>query len=294
MQAQRVVPVIQSVAQVRNWVVANVPLANSLLGYDLFLKLGNDVVAGLPLDFDTIAAGLPYPADEVAAGLQQMAGAGLVELIAGDHATVAQPTARFLGLVDTYSKMFERLFIVRSRLRGNQLLLAVSDPELAAFAQLLYDRVFDLGWLYLHNFGSVCFMMASLVRRIALEHGYDARVVSCYVDITAPRVLYQLGAPGLAKPGQIDGHAAVVINDRMVLDFGLGNVRKGYRRDFPWGAAFDYRRDGAVLGGIAIRREEQAVWKDDWQSPSTERELAGYAPLVEQLFPHYAQRFLDR
>ena len=294
MQAQRVVPVIQSVAQVRNWVVANVPLANSLLGYDLFLKLGNDVLAGQPLDIDTVAAGLPYPAHEVAAGVQRMAEAGLVDLVPGERATIVQPTARFLSLVDTYSQMFERLFIVRSGLRGKQLQLAVSDPGLAAFAQLVYDRVFDLGWLYLHNFGSVCFMMASLVRRIASEHGFDARVASCYVDITAPGVLYQLGAPGRAQPGQIDGHAAVVINDKVVLDFGLGNVRKGYRRDFPWGAAFDYQRDGAVLGGIAVRGGERATWKDDWQSPSTESELSAYAPIVEQLIPQYLQRFLDR
>lgn len=285
---------MQSIAQVRNWIVANVPLANSLLGYDLFLKLGNDVVAGLPLDVNTIAAGLPYPAAEVAAGLQRMAEAGLVELVSGENATVVKPTAHFLSLVDTYSQLFERLFIVRSRLRGKQLLLAVSDPELAGFAQLVYDRVYDLGWLYLHNFGSVCFMMASLVRRIAQEHGYDARIASCHVEITAPRVLYKLGSPEFSQPGQIAGHAAVVINDRMVLDFGLGNVRKGYRRDFPWGAAFDYRRDGHVLGGVLVRRDEQAVWKDDWQSPDTDSELAGYAPLVEQLFPQYVQRFLDR
>lgn len=292
MQPQRVVPVLRSVAEVRNWVAGHVPLADSLLGYDLFLKLGNDVLAGVPLDTGSVGAGLPYPPQQVVEQLERMAASGLVELAPGEGKRTVSPTASFLDLLDTYGRMFERLFIVRSDLRGKQLLLAASDPELLEFAQLLYDRVYDLGWLYLHNFGSACFLMASLVRRIALEHGYDARIVSCHVEISAPGIDFKLGAPGMAQPGQIDGHAAVVLNDKVVIDFGLGNVRKGYRRDFAWGAAFDYRRAGAVFGALLIDGKERAVWKDDWQSPSGEAELARYAPHIDGLFSQYRERFL--
>jgi hypothetical protein len=294
MQTQRVVPVLQSVAQVRNWVVANVPLTDTLLGYDLFLKLGNDIAAGLPLDAATIAAGLPYPPEQVSTCLGQMAMAGLVELVRENDVTVVRPTPGFMHLVDTYSKIFDGLFIVRSRLRGKQLLLASSDPDLTAFAQQAYDHVFDMGWLYLHNFGSICFLMASLVQRIAASHGYAARIVSGHVEVTAPGVVYRLGSPGMAKPGQVDGHACVVIDERMVLDFGLGNVRKGYRRDFPWGVALDLKRDGARFASATVAPNETAIWLDDWQSPSTEAELACYAPIVDKLFPQYAERFLAR
>jgi hypothetical protein len=294
MQTRRVAPVLNSVAQVRNWVAANVPLTDSLLGYDLFLKLGNEVLAGGSMELDSIAAGLPHGRDQVAAQLQLMAGSGLVELTARDGTLQVRPTPRFLTLVDTYSRVFQRHFIVRSDLRGTQLAVASTDPELREFAQLAYDRVYDLGWLYLHNYGSVCFLMASLLRRIAAEHGYDARVASCHVEISAPGEMFRLGAQGVAKPGQIDGHAAVVIGDRTVIDFGLGNVRKSYRRNFPWGACFDYRRNGPVLGGLAFGGDMTAVWKDDWQSPSTDSELERYAPLVDKLFAQYAERFLDR
>ncbi|MGZ5201329.1 MAG: hypothetical protein ACXWC4_16295 [Telluria sp.] len=293
MQTQRVVPVLQSVAQVRNWVVANVPLTDTLLGYDLFLKLGNDMVAGLPLDATTVAAGLPYPAQQVADYLRHMEAAGLVELVKQDGGTIVSPTAHFLQLVDTYSQLFERLFIVRSRLRGKQLVIGTADRPLADFAQMVYDRVFDMGWLYLHNFGSVCFLMASLVRRIAQGHGYEARVASCYVEITDPQPRFRLGAKGEAKPGQIDGHAAVVLGERVILDFGLGNVRKNYRRDFPWGAVLDYRRDGHVMGSTLASGTEVMTWKDDWQSPGSAAELERYAPFVEDLFGLYAKRFLD-
>jgi hypothetical protein len=293
MHSQRVVPVLQSVAQVRNWVVANVPLTDSLLGYDLFLKLGNDIAAGLPLDASTIAAGLPYPAEQVSICLGQMAMAGLVELVRENDVTVLRPTPNFLNLVDTYSKIFDGLFIVRSRLRGKQLLVTASDAELAAFGQQVYDHVFDMGWLYLHNFGSICFLMASLLQRIATAHGYEARIASCHVEVAAPGISYRLGSPGMAKPGQVDGHACVVIEERMMLDFGLGNVRKGYRRDFPWGVACDLKRDGAAFAGVAVTPNESATWLDDWQSPSTEAELAFYTSIVDKLFPQYAERFLE-
>jgi hypothetical protein len=284
---------LQSVAQVRNWVVAHLPLAESLVGYDLFLKLGNDIAAGLPLEVHGLAAGLPYEPGQVIGQLQLMAQAGLLEF-AGDPPAprVVRPTARFIALLAEYGRTFDRLFIVREDLRGQQLLVAASDPAMNAFGKLLYDRIYDLGWLYLHNFGSACFLMASLVRRIAVAHNRAARIASCYVEIAGQQQRYLLGAEGMAKPGQIDGHAVCVVDEAAILDFGLGNVRKGYRRDFHWGVVCDYRRDGVVMGAVAVPERETVTWKDDWQSPSTDAELARYAPHIEQLFGEYASRFL--
>jgi hypothetical protein len=77
----------------------------------------------------------------------------------------------------------------------------------------------------------------------------------------------------------------------VIIDFGLGNIRKNYRRDFAWGAVSDYRREGVVLGTMLVPSGETVAWKDDWQSPGTEAELARYAPHIEGLFADYAERF---
>ncbi|TFW28264.1 hypothetical protein [Massilia horti] len=288
MQIDRVPPLVQSVVQVRNWVVEHVPCTDSMLGYDLFLKLGNDLASGHDLPFDTLAGGLPYPPDQVLAHVRRMAEADLVEL---DDSTAVRPTGRFVALLDQYGREFESRFIVRQNLRSEQLLVAASDPELAAFAQSLYDRVYDMGWLYLHNFGAVCFLMASLVARLAEAHGHTARVASCYVEITRDKLRYLLGGQGLASPGQIDGHAACIIDEAVIVDFGLGNVRRGYRRDFHWGVVCDYRREEHVLGGLAVPGGERVMWKDDWQSPHSEAELARYAPHLPGLLDQYLARF---
>jgi hypothetical protein len=292
MQIDRVPTMLQSVAQLRNWVVENVPCTNSMLGYDLFIKLGNDVVAGQPLDLATLAQGLPYPPEQVADHIRRMAQAGLFEIAdVGQGAAMLRATSAFVTLLDRYSRKLESVFIVREDLRSQQLLVSASDPALGQFASMLYDRIYDMGWLYLHNFGSACFLMASLVRRLAEAHGHAARIASCYVEIAHDEGKYLLGAQGYAKPGQIDGHAVCIVNEAVILDFGLGNVRKGYRRDFHWGVATDYRRQDSVLGAMTVRTGERVTWKDDWQSPGTDAELARYAPHIEDLFGEFVARF---
>jgi hypothetical protein len=263
-----------------------------MLGYDLFIKLGNDVVAGQPLDLATLAQGLPYPPEQVADHIRRMAQAGLFEIAdVGQGAAMLRATSAFVTLLDRYSRKLESVFIVREDLRSQQLLVSASDPALGQFASMLYDRIYDMGWLYLHNFGSACFLMASLVRRLAEAHGHAARIASCYVEIAHDEGQYLLGAQGYAKPGQIDGHAVCIVNEAVILDFGLGNVRKGYRRDFHWGVATDYRRQDSVLGAMTVRTGERVTWKDDWQSPGTDAELARYAPHIEDLFGEYVARF---
>jgi hypothetical protein len=292
MPLHRVSPILQSVAQARNWVVEHVPATDSMLGYDLFLKLGNDFVAGQPLPLSAIVQGLPYPQDQVERQLHLLEQAGMLALAAdADRGLVVHPTERFLGLLASYSRMFESLFIVRQELRGQQLLVQTDDVMLGEFARSLYDRVYDLGWLYLHNFGSACFLMASLMQRLAELHGRRARIASCHVKVERGESIYRLGAQGYAKPGQVDGHAVCIIDEAVIVDFGLGNVRKGYRRDFHWGAVCDYRRDGATMGSMTVPGGETVTWLDDWQSPSTNDELARYAPHLDGLVAQYLARF---
>jgi hypothetical protein len=277
---------------VRNWLVENVPCTDSMLGYDLFLKLGNDFVAGQRLKLSALAQGLPYAAEEVAAQLRRFEEHGLVTLASdADDGLVVEGTERFLALLDRYGRVFDAVFIVRGELRGQQLLVSSNQPELADFGRLLYDRMYDLGWLYLHNFGSACFLISSLARRLAELHGHRARIVSGLVEVENQGNVFLLGGQGFAKPGQIDGHAVCVIDDALVLDFGLGNVRKSYRRDFYWGTIADYARDGAVFARMTLPDGVTMAWKDDWQSPDTDVELARYAPHIDELAAQYVARY---
>lgn len=297
MSLRRVPSILQSVAQVRNWVVENVPGTDSMLGYDLFIKLGNDIVAGQPLELSVLAPQLPYSPEAIAGQLRRFEELSLVVLTNdADRGLVLQPTEQFVTLLKQYSLVFERKFIVRDELRGRQLIVRSDHAALAQLCSVFYDRVYDLGWLYIYNFGSTCFMMASLMQRLAQLHGHQARVVSCYVEIKAPEaeggeIRYRLGAPGHARPGQIDGHAACLIDEALVVDFGLGNVRRGYRRNFYWGAIADYQRDGTTFARLALPNGDSMTWRDDYQSPDTDTELANCAQLLDGLIAQYVERF---
>ena len=292
MSLHRVPPILQSVARMRNWVVENVPGTDSMPGYDLFLALGNDIGAGQPLLLSSLVHQLPYSSDVVLGQLMRFQEHGLVTLAHdADAGVVVHATERFLGVLARYERVFDTVFIVRGELRGQQLLVQSEHAELANFGALLYDRMYDLGWLYLHNYGSACFLMASLVRRVAELHGRSARVLSGHAEIRHGDTAFSLGGEGHAKPGQIDGHAVCAIDDALVVDFGLGSVRKSHRRDFHWGAIADYRREGAAFARVTAPDGTVITWKDDWQSPGSAAELANYAPHIDKLVAGYIERY---
>lgn len=289
MQIQRLTSLLQGIASARDWLMTHVPLTKSMVGYDLFLKIANDCVAKQPIVLAKLLADMRHPETAVLEQIARMETAGL--LAAQPGRTGFLPTQQFRDLLKNFSKQFESLFILRKGLRDQQLLIVSADDALRDFAESLYDHFYDLGWFYLHNFGAACFLMSSIVARVAAGYGYRARVASCYVEIAKGEGRYMLGAEGFAKPGQIDGHAVCILDESMLIDFGLGNVRRGYRRDFPWAIACQFKRQDAMIGGIAMATGETVLWKDDWQSPGTADELARYAPHLDELYTQYQSYF---
>jgi hypothetical protein len=292
MRIHRTAPLLQCAADLRNWFVHNIPGATTLVGYDLFLKIGNDYLTDQPLELSSIVLALPHTQEMVLFEIQEMEKAGLLVLTAnGGTGRAIAPTQQFIALLGNYQRKFESLFIHRGELRRQHLLVASGDPELRRLAESLYDHFYDLGWLYLHNYGAVCFLMASLVKKVAGLYGYKAEIKSGYVEIASPSARFLLGAQGYAAPGQIDGHAMCVIEDALLIDFGLGNVRKSYRRDFFGALACDYQPNENILAKMMLPSGESVTWKNDWQSPNSAEELKNYEPLVEQLSRHYLSYF---
>jgi hypothetical protein len=293
MQIERIPPLFQGVADIRNWIVKNIPLSVSMVGYDLFLKIGNDYFSGKELALNVVFKELPHPEAAIRAHIVAMEEAGLLlEQPASDgHAIRIVPTRHLLDLLAQYQSMFESLFILRKDLRERQLLASAPDARHVHLVETLYDHFHDLGWLYLDYYGAVCFLMASLVRRAAIAYGFKARVQSCHVHVNKGGQVFVLGSPGYAAPGQIEGHAVCIVDEAVLVDFGLGGLRRNYRRDFYWGLACPLARAGAAIGQIDLSHGETVTWKDDWQTPDGPRELAKYEGMVEQLFQGYMQRF---
>lgn len=284
--------VLQAVAQIRNWVVTHIPLTGSLVGYDLFLLIGAAHAAGKTLALAEAHAQLAYGAAVVDAHVAELVAAGLIEVAAADAGPQLVPTARFDALLREYQNEFDRRFIARDRLHAQQLLCVLPDAGDRAFVELLYDRFFDLGWFYLHNYGSTCFMMATMVERVARLLGRQARMQFGTVTLlnSAGETTFRVGA-GSARPGQVDGHAFCVIDERFVLDFGLGSIRKFHRRDFAWAAAVPALGQDAPIGGAKLADGTTVVWTVTPLPAGCEHELQMCLGHADVLLPQYLAAF---
>jgi len=296
MHIERITSHLQGAAAIREWTLEHIPHSQSLVAYDLFLRIGSDFCSGQPLDLGRIGQALPYSGDDIRAQARQWIDDGLLVPDAdrrdADGAGRVYPTERFLALLDYLVRTVDGVYILRKALRDEQLVVQGAKAADRELVESVYDSFYDLGWLYLHNFGSVCFLMALLAQRVFALHGRRARVESGHVEIDAGgERRFALGSQGCAAPGQIDGHAWCVVDDALIVDLGLGNVRKAYRRTFPWALAAPLHPEGAVAGRMVFQDGQQVRWKTDWRSPSTEAELVKLTPMADQLMTRYLSFF---
>lgn len=293
MQIHRVSSLLQGEAIVRNWIVQHIPTSGSLAGYDLFLKISNDFVEGGRAELSVRYGELPHRQGEIDEHVAAMVRSGLLEMREGGSADAAQVrlTEKFVELLKQFQTKFESQFIPRKDIREQQLRVEIHDERLKNLVVTMYDHFYDIGWLYLHNYAGVCFLMASLVRRVAEAYGFKARVEICHVEIKGPTGSFNLGSPGFAAPGQIEGHAVCIIEDAILVDFGLGNVRRGYRRNFYWALAHPYEQNGTEMAKMTLPSGDTVTWKNDWQTPDGPAELAKYTAFVEEQFQQFVDHF---
>ncbi len=278
---------LQSMVELRNWLTQNVPGANSMPGQDLFMVVASLSLEAQPLQVRQLLAALPYPPQVVQEVLRMALQAGLLLESEEGGGPCLRASARFVALLDAYQAKYDSLFIPRSSLRASQLVVQSANPALRDFAVALYDRFYDLGWLYLHQYGATCFTMAALVRRAAQASGHQARIAVGYVEAISSEGIFLLGGKGYAGPGQIDGHAACIVDESLLIDFGLGNLRRQYQRSFYWGVACDYQRAASCMAELNLPNAQRLCWKDDWQSPGGPGQIAADAATVESLFKDY-------
>jgi hypothetical protein len=275
-------------ADIQEWILKHVPLADSPVGYELFFRLADLNIDHGPVDPLALCASLPFPADEVLAALARFEQAGLLQPAGGDAPPrLRKPTAALGQLLLDYFTRLEHAFIPRETLRQRQLLAAVDDPARRQFIADLYDHFFDLGWLDAHNYGSMCFLMSTLVMRIAQGRGHDARVECLCLEIEHATGIFGVGVQGVAGPGQLDGHAVCIVDNCTLVDFGLGNVRKCYRRDFYWGLARDLAPQQAEFARMQLTSSELLRWKKAWVPAGAADELQASNAYANRLLAVY-------
>ncbi len=163
-------------------------------------------------------------------------------------------------------------------------LQVVKEPDLARDLSRIADDFDILG--FFHHFGSSCFAMSAMLAQILTAKAYQAKVQGCYGEIRHGNEVFYIGYQGFSHPGQKEGHVVCLVEDKYLIDFGLGTLRKRYATDFPPALVSPLHSNAGGTGVIAhlpIADGRDVVWRTDWISPMIEAELQSQAADVQRL-----------
>lgn len=160
----------------------------------------------------------------------------------------------------------------------------VKEPDLARDLSRIADDFDILG--FFHHFGSSCFAMSAMLAQILIAKGYQAKVQGCYGEIRQGNGVFYIGYQGFAHQGQKEGHAVCLVEDKYLIDFGLGTLKKHYAADFKPALASPLHSNAGGAGVIAhlsLDDGSDMVWRTDWISPMVETELLSQTATVQRI-----------
>ena len=312
-------PVVDALRELSRWCESVFGFGLEHRALDLLAQLDRAARAGEAISAPALAAACGMAPQRARALLRQLAESGLVEPAGaarvgqapggpgapagpapgapgasspGDQPASPEdgtwsPTPRLPLAMRQFADMADAAFVSRTALRDSLLWARVADPALLQRLQRVFDRFFDLGWLYLHNWGSTCQVTATLAARVLQAEGLRARVCTGSLHIRHGEREFRLGRSGTADPAQVDLHVFCLVQERVLLDFGLGNVRRRFLRGYPWAMAFDTRPEGAVAGVADDLRLGRAEWRTDWTVADAAQQLQAAQEVARRLLPLY-------
>jgi hypothetical protein len=152
----------------------------------------------------------------------------------------------------------------------------IADEEIRSVLSRIYH---DFEYLnFFRDYGACCFAITHLLCFALKKKGYQVRPIACIDQINEKHRRFLLGVPGFAKPGQVEGHVVCLLEERYLIDFGLGNVRRYFDHDFVQAIAIECNPSATVYAELNIENKQHMTWeastRDDAFESVMEREAA--------------------
>ena len=136
--------------------------------------------------------------------------------------------------------------------------------------------------------GSSCFCAAGFISLAFAALGRQVRILPCYAVAIKDEAKFALGYKNLTSaPGQVDGHVVGLVDERILVDFGLRNVQRYFSPDFPAAAACEVDRWNLFPNELVLRDGLKIGWRNDWVNPATAGVMAYEKSIYETLFNQY-------
>lgn len=163
----------------------------------------------------------------------------------------------------------------------------IPDQEIHSLLQGIYS---DFEYLhFFRDYGTYCVAITNLLCNALENKGYYARPFVCIDEINKDQNQFWLGAPGFAKPGQLDGHVVCLLEERYLIDFGLGNVRRYFDNDFLHAIAVECNINLPIYASLNIGHEKRINWHISANEEETKKIFEDKA----QHLPHAFQDYLN-
>ena len=133
-----------------------------------------------------------------------------------------------------------------------------------------------------------CFVMAGFVQLALEAHGHHVHILPCTGVAMYQQQIFKLGFPGFKKSdAELDGHVACVIDSKIIVDFGLGNVRRYGFPNFPMALAADCKKVPIYPVTLKIGDEIQFQWNTEALRPEIETTVTEHQAYAQRLYQEY-------
>ena len=134
-----------------------------------------------------------------------------------------------------------------------------------------------------------CFCAAGFVSLALTDLGNRTRVLPCYAIALKNGGVLALGnKDSHVGNGMVDGHVVCLINETIIVDFGLSNIRlDDYFSDFPIAVAYKVTGDVYFPCEIVLDEDKRIIWAAGWANPRTNKVMAENRPAYELLYKQY-------
>ena len=138
-----------------------------------------------------------------------------------------------------------------------------------------------------------CFVMAGFVQRAFLDMGHRAEIFPCTGLAIYKQQPFKLGFPGIKKTeSQLDGHVACLVNETILIDFGLGNVSRYGFREYPIALGADLGQAPRPPITLTVNPDIQFQWDIEQVNALVIETVKNHEAYSKQLYAEYLA--LDR
>jgi hypothetical protein len=166
--------------------------------------------------------------------------------------------------------------------------LSVFDDRYRTLLAGVFDALGLAG--NIHRYGNSCFVMAGLVAKILRSAGIESAVHACYAAVRRDEQLLTLGfRDANARSDPLDGHAVCVAEQRILVDFGLGNVRRYGWPDFWHAIACEIQPGRTFPVSLDLNESDSITWFDGSKNHCVSAIMDELRPVIEAAFVRYRE-----